>query len=270
VVTYSEGLLSSKEKIEFEAQLSSDIKLQNELALIKKTKLIADAAIVFPDKESLKKEARVVVLFNYRTVAAIAAAILLLFGLVVIFRNNSGDNKIAPSMANKEKVQPVNNQKKENIVKNEKEISPETNNTFVANKSIPVSKKFVVKKDSSLTNKKEEVNIANNNQPLNDNKNNNPLEIKNSNDSALLVKNNSIPELNPAKTGVVRYTDLNALAITTDNEDKIPSPEKNSFWKRAVRFAKNINGLGLRAVKGEEKENENYSLSFNALNIEKK
>jgi hypothetical protein len=48
------------------------------------------------------------------------------------------------------------------------------------------------------------------------------------------------------------------------------APEKNTFWKRAVRFAKNVNGLGLKAVKGEEKQNDNYSLTFNALNIERK
>jgi hypothetical protein len=63
---------------------------------------------------------------------------------------------------------------------------------------------------------------------------------------------------------------MNALAVATDTDEISPATEKNNFWKRAVKFAKNMNGLGVKAVKGEQKENENYSLSFNALTVEKK
>jgi hypothetical protein len=263
VISYSEGLLSGKEKSEFEAQLSSDKKLQKELSLIQKTKLVADTSIVHPDKESLKKEeAKVIVLFNFRVVAAIAAAVLLLVGLVIIFRNGTNSPVVTPQIANK--TQETRNKRQETGDKKQ-EITPETNNNFVADKTSLNQKTNVVKKDSSFSEKKQEVNIANN-IPVNENKNNTPVEIIKPDTTALAT--NTTPAEN--KTGVIRYTNMNALAVATDEEEKPVAPEKNTFWKRAVRFAKNVNGLGLKAVKGEEKQNDNYSLSFNALNIERK
>lgn len=108
-IAYVEDQLSIFEKINFEKELQVNPTLKNELALILKTKAIADTSIIYPDKPALKKENKVIALFSFRTLAALAAAILLLVGLVVVFNQNT--NKPVPvsglSMNNEGNKQPV-------------------------------------------------------------------------------------------------------------------------------------------------------------------
>src|SRR5690606_38721616 len=59
------------------------------------------------------------------------------------------------------------------------------------------------------------------------------------------------------------------IAYEEDNEEQETENSKPKFWKRAVQVANQINGLGFKAIQGEEKANDNFLLSFNSLVIEK-
>ena len=69
-LAYFEGLLADREKLAFETALKESKLLQAELALYTKTKLSADRSVVYPDRAALKKGARVISLFAYRSVMA--------------------------------------------------------------------------------------------------------------------------------------------------------------------------------------------------------
>ena len=74
LIAYLENQLSTNERTEFETAIANNASLRAELHLYSKTILAADTSIVFPHKDALKKETRVIPLFNFRRVAAMAAA----------------------------------------------------------------------------------------------------------------------------------------------------------------------------------------------------
>jgi hypothetical protein len=75
IVAYMEGDLSARDSAAFEKALRTDRALERELHLFHRTRLEADATIVFPSRNRLKKGRVVRLLYP---VAAIAAAIALL------------------------------------------------------------------------------------------------------------------------------------------------------------------------------------------------
>lgn len=275
---YIEGLLEGKEKIEFEGKVQVDTTTRSELTAYQKTKLVVDASIVHPDKESLKKEAKLVALFNTRTVIAVAAAILLLIGLVVIFNIYTTEPQYKKQTAVKDIEKGTT---KTNIQENEK-VKKENTNDNVNNTKEFESKISVVEnpiaqqnkkennnqfKDTATTNKqKEEPKLL-----VNDNKKPEqeviPQVIKR--DTTTLAKND------PPKTSLTDsliFTKQTLLAFEEDDEEQIPSEEtkRPGLWKRAVKAAQNMNGLGVKAVNGSEKPNDSYMISFNSFSIEKK
>ncbi len=91
-----EGLLTKQESSMLNHQLAVDAEMKQNYAVYQQTKVTADPAIVFENKEELKrKERKVIPLFYY---VAAAAAIILLFGLSVLF-NNTNNN--TPAVADK-------------------------------------------------------------------------------------------------------------------------------------------------------------------------
>jgi hypothetical protein len=264
VIAYFEKTLSREETAAFEKSLASEKSLRDELALVEKTRLVADASLVYPGKDGLKKEARVFALFNYRV--AVAAAILLVLGLTIFFmvNNNPSKNLNESQLAKKE----INSNAKSNAVNAKKEIAAETK-SLVATKDFTPTKKAsnpVFNKQPVYTST---VLIANQQPTLA------PVNNEGKMDTTALagheVKKENNEPVNEAP--VMRYTNIDALAVSADTDEDIEpvnKPAKNGFWKRAVKVAQQMNGLGVKAVKGDEKENENYSLSFNSFSVEKK
>jgi hypothetical protein len=93
IIAYFEGQLNPAEKAAFEKVLATDEVVQYTLHAYKQTRLEADASIVFPDKEALKREAKVVRLFSYQSVLTIAASVVLLFGIFWLLNLNAGQSK---------------------------------------------------------------------------------------------------------------------------------------------------------------------------------
>lgn len=272
VIAYYENDLNSTEKTDFETRLLKEKSLRDELTLVKHTKLEADYSVIYPGKNNLKKEGRVVALFSLKIITRVAAAILLVLGIAFLLKIYSSKEGVIKTEIAKNNNNPagkgsVNNEKNPAIV--QKEIITAIENKIVANQTprkINKSVKRVV--IDTLAKQQQPENIVKE-------ENKTPLlidEIKK--DTNALVNNpaniNFKKENISATEPKVKYTNINALALATDKEENQTTPSKPGFWKRAVKVAQKVNGLGLKAVKGDEKENENYSLSFNSFSVEKK
>lgn len=290
-IAYYEKELPLKERLEFQSELPFNSELRKEVELIQKTKLVADTTIVYPSKEGLKKkETKVIALFSFRNVASIAAALLLLVGLSIVFYNINSNKTDSNGIAKNNGHDTLNpSNKKEQKQFEEKEIAPQQNQNIASvnsssNPNSPNTNSTVKKQENNSLEKnanREEKNMANNAPQNNNNSNtnnnvpniieipkdtttrlaNNVIENKNQNNPS--VNTNNLPQ-------VTRYTNTNLLAVASDDEDADNKPQKKSFWKRAVKVAKQANGLGLKAIKGDEKNGNDYLLSFNSISIEKK
>jgi len=267
---YVEGLLAGVEKEQFEKEINSDPKLSAELQLYKMTKLVADVAVIYPGKDELKKEPKVFVLFSTRNVMGLAAAVLLITGLIVLFNFYNSKPVVNEEIAKKaveKSVQPITDK----IIVDS--VMPKINIPEVK-QNLAAKVKDAKKSDQFLQKKIKFDSLAENNSARNlavekNEKEINIQEMKNQNDSAIVAVN---PDKNPGKNETVNESKKTVLlAVQEDDEETISdAPKRNRFWKRAVRVAQQVNGLGIKAVNGDEKTNERYMLSFSAFSVEKK
>ncbi len=157
-----EGLLSKQETALLNQQIAVDAEMQHNYGLYKQTKLVADASIVYEDKEELKRKERKIIPFYYYA-SAIAAGMLLLFGLFFLFNNKTdkGEN-LADKTDTSIKTQ-VSGQKEKEIEKQEKNIA-ETNTSIKTTSKNKKQNTVAFKKDNIIVipNIKEEQPIANN------------------------------------------------------------------------------------------------------------
>lgn len=269
-LNYIENNLTEIEKINFESELKTNVVLQTEVTHLQKTKLIADSSIIYPTKNELKKQAKIIALFNFNTISAIAAGLLLLIGLgfVLNFYFNSTTN-------NPTKIAINPNNKYINVSKTKK----------IADSLILINKNLMATNNNTTTAIKTLKNNFLKKAPINNNTN--PIANTNLNNTVFKKDTNSIINTNVTNAIVSNTTSLNTvatnliteptvqttlLASEEDNDELSPTPpsQKNNFWKRAVTIAKQLNGLGIKAVKGNEKSTNNYLLAFNSISIEKK
>lgn len=281
VIAYVEGQLPASETIKFEQALKEDMALVNELALVLQTRLVADAAVIYPDKEALKKENRIIALFSFRNVAAMAAAVLLLFGLVVVFNYNNNKPAWQKEYAGKQKntpakpVEPVMIPEAITAEKNGKTIA--SNKTAItgqqaheqAKTNSPSKQKPAVTKHEVIAQPETVAKHNENNQTPSTGKFEKPAALI---PSENIANNNAV--LNAPDTAVSNLQNVSGqdyLVVIGDADEDIEnnSKPKNGFWKRAVKVARQANKLGVKAIDGEEKSNS-FHLSFNAFSVEKK
>jgi hypothetical protein len=269
---YVEGLLSEQERLEFEKKAGSDETLLTELHLYRRSRLVADTSVLYPDKESLKRKTRVLALFTVRNVAA-AAAVLLLAGLITLvvryntvspveeFKLAKGDKNVFENKINKSAVSPQMNA-------NDSEIE-EQKQTLVADK---IRRKGSESTSTVQSRVKDSLELIQNpTRVVKEEKLPGNLdfpEVKNSPDT-MLVKLKREDLLRKDDVSEMKRQTL--LAVEEDEDDEQPEETQagRGFWKRAVKLARQANGLGIKAVNGDEKAN-NYVLSFNSFSVEKK
>lgn len=272
-ISYIEKQLSEAETLQFEKELKSNLELQKEFDLVSKTILTTDKSIVYPDKESLKKENKVFVLFSLRTMGSMAAAILFLIGFVFVikFYNTKKSNGVQISVLEpKDSSTQSADRTQENIARvmiepqqelpdieapsfhKEKTIK-QINKTIVEEKAplekeIPdmLAEKKIIEMDVVETKKMIEKPIENEQ---------NPLVASNTNTTQTLTKQNYL-----------------LLAEDIIEEDDLNSSDdsKKGFWQRAVQLAKQVNKLGVKSIDGEEDSKNKFRLSFNSFSVEKK
>lgn len=280
-LAYVEGQLSVKDKTQFENELKTNSALQKELTSYQKTKLVADNTSVFENKETLKKEARVIALFNFKTVSAIAAAVLLVFTLGFVFnyfnaKPVTGNNELAKTEENKTKNSVTNK------TNNLSDSTTKLNNTVTENENyIAKNTNTVIKNNTNKKYKKVELNEAlTNTVSLNENKQEIEKEInKDPNETkTIAATNKAFVDTTQSKLASnseqPKFFKQNYLITTeSDDEDFVASaetPAKKGFWQRAVQLAKKVNKLGVKTIDGEETANKNYALSFNSFSVEKR
>jgi hypothetical protein len=270
-LAYIEDQLGSFAKLKFEAELKTNSQLQKELSAYNKTKFIAESSIVFPNKEDLKKEAKVIALFSFRMIASLAAAILLIIGLAFVFNYYVSKPVITNQLANNKPNKTTNMAKDMSAnIKDETdsitELVIKKSNLIAKSQTRPI-KRNLAKNDSVIE--------------LNETKNTNSFAVKNIPDDTKTVVVNSFSasavDTNNTKVAAViapesHYSKQNYI-IAEEMEVSEPvasAPVKKGFWQRAVGIAKQANKLGIKSVDGEETSNQNYSLSFNSFSVEKR
>jgi len=277
-ISYFENAVQIQENLEIESDLSADLDFEKELELVSKTKLIYDSSVVFPNKEDLKKENKIYVWWDLRNVTTMAAAILFLVALTVVFNYFQRDRTAARlsaynSINESEKVLPYSNQ----IIKNK------TGLHFVTRSEKPLVAKLERKKEKKSKsietdklleqiqpgkdkNEKSSMGLAVietlTAQPLSAHTTNTEIENKGANLS--LIKNAPGNEIIFSNNSSV----LTRLEETNEENDDTLQSEPG-FWKKAVQLAKRINRLGITSINGVEKPNDAYALSFNSISLER-
>lgn len=277
-LAFVEGQLSFNDKIQFEKELKTNPTLQIELASFQKTKLVADTSIVFEDKEALKKEAKVIALFSFRTVASIAAAILLIITLAFVF--NYFNSKPGSQIKEIAKTELNNSSNAKNA--NEKIVNSVDSNSKV-NNSVPLNSNYIAKnvnvKNNINKNEKEiELKESLTYTVINEQMKNIEQEInQESIETKFIASNSKIDTTAGSKltsnSEQPKCSKQNYLIATEADDDEFvveTTPAKKGFWQRAVQLAKQANKLGVKAIDGEETANKNYSLSFNSFSVERK
>jgi hypothetical protein len=270
-LAYVEGQLEASEKLQFEAELKTNPALQTEVALFNKTKLEATTSIQFPDKGALKKETKVIALFSFRKLASMAAAILLLIGLVFVFNYYNSKPIISSQLANSisnnaNKVIDTNDSLNLATTENKALIANNVTNTAEGKSPTKVNRKDlnIAKTNTVALNEKEVLPLSNKNIE------NEPNQVFASNNNSKVDTNTTlIASLNNDKP---KFSKQNYLIVEEAEEEEpvvAAANAKKGFWKRAVDIAKQANKLGLKSLDGEETPDKNYVLSFNSFSVEK-
>ncbi|MBA3683430.1 MAG: hypothetical protein H0W73_20030 [Bacteroidetes bacterium] len=278
-LAYVEGQLLTTHILKFEEELKANVVLQKEVLSYQRTKLAVDATIIFEDKQNLKKETKVIVLFSFRTIVSIAAAILLIIGLAFIFNYYNSKPVIENNELAKTDLKKTNNTIKNNMI-NKVDSNTKSNNTVPENSNYIAKNVNTISKNNSIKNgKNSELRKATaNSLGVNKEKQNIEQElVKPPNESKLIANKTVIDTVNKsllASNSVQpKYSKQNYLIATeADDEDNVAAEvsAKKGFWQRAARLANQVNKLGVKAIDGEETGNKGYALSFNSFSVEKK
>lgn len=150
LIAYSEGILSEQQAKTIEKISLEDEHTARELKLFRSAKFSPESDLVFPDKQLLYREAQIISFAQYRYYA-VAAALILIFGLTLLFitQNDTAEEQLISNTNSKrmpiqkqpvryteEKKAETTNQDKSNIGKaSVKPVEPVTTNQMA--NSIP-------------------------------------------------------------------------------------------------------------------------------------
>lgn len=268
-VAYIESQLSAAEKREIEKSCSKNPLLSKELALFQKTILVADSSIVYPNKNELKRQPKVI-WFHFSTIQyAAAACVLFLIGLFVLWPKEHANN-------NSNLATNSNNVIKQNItVKNENPMAPikqQSSNTITEENAIAFQKSNTTIIKSQNTDPKNTNTLLANTLISNNNQNNNskkdsiaklPVEQNSTPNNEILIALNTSPNIKKQNNTVVQVISENddePLALNTEKK-------KKGIWAVASKALKNLNHAGVKSVNGDEKEESSYALTLGGLSI---
>lgn len=267
-IAYIENTLNHTEKKQIEDACALNTDLSKELKLYKATILKADAAVIFKDKKTLKKETKIISFYK-PVYYSIAAALLLVLGIWFLLKDKTvsttiNSNTLSGNLPVKTNTASVA-VNKNSVNKNAKEIKETTNQ----NKS-----EYINNKSNYI--KEEEHNLTNNVQ--NQTKLNFLKDSVNftKEEQVVIAKDSSLKSdiivQTPPKTNKSNYI----IIQEEDNDDLAENnlkKEKKGFWNKAQKALNNLNKMGVKQVNGleiEETNNEQYVLSLGSLSIQNK
>ncbi len=287
-LAYFENELPAADRPAFEAELKTSKALQAELELISKTRLTADTRVEYPDKNGLKKEGRVIALFGFKTMDFAAAAVLLLAGLLFIFTYYGSHKKSGTELAGTKKptartpATTKNAPAKETSghLPAENKLAEKAGQTFTRvqakkEKEAPVLNK-TQRQAGHVLKQEEPANLASENNSHKESETKifkeEPVPQK-----EMLAGHNPASDQNmqPHKDSLLRpsVSDTKQIVVMTveeSDDDADQTPAKKGFWHRAVSLAHRANTVGIKAVDGEERDGQRFSLSFSSFSVEKR
>jgi hypothetical protein len=270
--SYLENQLSPAERLDFEKTLRTNKETEADFELLKKTVLVPDWTICYENKAALKKGSKLFILFDKRVLSAVAAAILLIAGLLFVFgtfiKIDLEKEALGSMIENKVKVDDLL-KRKESVVQKSESTLPKKSASKAALIAHLINKKEIVANklnDSIIESQKisgeSPVNaVALEKTPLKTNAEINENSFKVQAENSAAIASAIKLELNQI-THMEEIIDEEEVSLETD--------PKNQLWKKAVKLAQRVNNLGLRSINGAESSNDQYLLSFNSFSIEKK
>lgn len=270
--SYLENQLSPTERLDFEKTLRTNKETEADFELLKKTVLVPDLTIRYENKAALKKETKLFILFDRRVLSAMAAAMLLIVGLLFVFgtfiKTDLEKEALGSMIENKVKVDDLLMRKETGLNASEY-ARPKNGSPLAAIKTQEVHKKELVAKEltdsiieTPALSSESPVDIAAVEKiPLKTNAEINENSFKVQAENSAAIASAIKLELNQI-THMEEIIDEEEVSLETD--------PKNQLWKKAVKLAQRVNNLGLRSINGAESSNDQYLLSFNSFSIEKK
>jgi hypothetical protein len=223
--------------------------------------------LIYQNKQELKKEARVLALFSNRTLYQMAAVLMLLIGLTVIFQWNRVEVPASSLAAKKmthvteaENAKKLAAQTKQPQVLKVKLADHSKNSSHIpsTNKNDLQQKPFVpsAAKETQVAvqTKKDSVEIK-------------PTEIEVPLEKNMAM-NKTTEQINESELD--KSETLASIEVEVDNEAYENENTKHGLWKRAVQLAKEVNKIGIKSVDGEEISKHQFRISFNSFSVEKK
>lgn len=255
-VAYIENQLSQSDKDFIEKSCAINVDLGKELDLFKKSILLPDESIAFPNKNSLKKRAVLVFLNQLSAGYKIAASFIFILGLLFLFW-------------------PINTETPKNLVAN---VNTPTNNSILKNTvakqanhtTVPVINNIavnnVLKNQSTASIKKTTIN-QNNVVPeviLNEPKNNSAIEYNE-------LANHTMPmSLNNASDNIAEVSTTQKITLLAQEEDVVEPSVKKGFWRMAKNTLATISNFGVKSVNANEttqQHHTSYDLTIGGLTI---
>jgi hypothetical protein len=270
LLSYTDNELSAEQKTSVERFISSHPGVKAELDIFKNTKLQADPAVVFFNKEILyRKEEKVRVIgMRWRKIAAAAALLFAVSATALILFNNRKDNpheivsapvkqnitKKTPIIEQSNNEIPINTQDEDNAIDKIEKETPAKNDQLVKEKKRPQEKAIPhlpaeVKNEDVATGNKEKKNMNGLPQPTHNPNVNKIAEQENPIASNLPVKesltiskeNKQTPSVTPTTTQPLDHV-ITATSIEVDDERPGKKNKLRGFFRKVTRtFEKNTN-----------------------------
>jgi len=267
VLNHFENNLNIEEPESIEASLKNNSLLLESYTLISKTKLEPDFDIVYPNKNALKKKNRVLFLFDPKVIGALAAAVLFLIGLIVLFNRYNSNTETKKYELSKKEKSPENNSQYKNKTPLKTEKSTATANEIVIRKRSSVRKNFTQIQEANEAVAPAEFlaqSQYNENTPIIDKE-----QIKRKEADLLETKTEVFEKHNDLL--LVASEDFEAIETeVADGENERLEPEKKGFWAKAVTLAKRANRLGVKSIEGVETPNNRFLFSFHDFTVERR
>ena len=266
-LNHFENNLNIEEPESIEASLKNNSLLLESFNLISKTKLEPDFDIVYPNKNALKKKNRVLFLFDPKVIGALAAAVLFLIGLVVLFNRYNSNSEIKKYELSKKEKSPVIDSQLKNKTSLETDKSTAAANEIVIRKKSSVRKNFTqVQEANRAVSPAEFVAKSERNEstPILDKE-----EVKGKEADLLETK----PEVFEKHNDLLLVASEDFEAIETevaDGDNERLELEKKGFWAKAVTLAKRANRLGVKSIEGVEAPNNRFLFSFHDFTVERR
>ncbi|MBL7888526.1 MAG: hypothetical protein JNL24_03175 [Bacteroidia bacterium] len=290
LISSLEGLLSADEQKMLEKQLMSDAVLNSEYLLFSKAKIVADPAIVYPDKAELKRNERKAIPFYYYV--ATAASVALLIGLFT-FLNKPASIENYASTIDTIQLKDANAVAENTSISLSPAIEQETATALVAS----TEKKSVVKVKKNRSTQKEGnkmlASVQNSTSEKTLQKENPELSTANSvisNENTPSLANNSsktstaeqqkyVPSIKQA-IGNAEYLSLKEMAVSKIKQKALDEDEalqqkktgrykKLSGWDLAQLVAKGVSKLTGKDINVDPSYNEQGEVTAYALNAGK-